>query len=655
MRRFVAMMIGVALAACTPENGGGPPITTLSGEESRHILPAFSPDGSRLAYWSPSDEIPGQWELWVANADLSAPAKLGVTSLLVGASEPPLWSPDGSRIATTSSQFGTADVVVVPAAGGEVQRLTRLPGLAIALAWYPDGDRIAVGVTQDKLFTVQVISVTSGATVPLIPGESRTYVGNPSPDGSHIAYFVIEGARTTLWLADSVGGNRRQLTTEGFENTSTNIVQWSPDGREIAYQSRRTGTTDIWVIPIDGGPARQLTRDVRNDFGETWSPDGKWISFNSDRGRQSDVWVVPAAGGTELRVTDNPEYEIFPPAWRPTSTELVYSERDYKASYWIRDLADGSERQLTPDSLQVGWFNLSPDGKWIDYVVDRGGGTNDLVVAPLDGSTAPRVLFSGNGYVNAARWSPDGSQILFRSDRGGSWDPWVVNVASGEARQVVDWSTQEVDAAWSGDGTAVLFTSDSGSTLLDLWRAPATGGAPTRLTTSGALNGDILTRRGLPAIVVRTIGSGGRLSLARVRPDGRLQTIWDRTNVLGSGALTPAGDSIITWVQQDDGTLRSMILATDGSGGRVLLRANEAPGAVSEDGRWLSYSLRADGGNDLGVLDLASGATKRITTTPENEGGEEFTPDGKSLVFRRVVVTQRLRKADLSGLLSPPK
>ena len=98
MRRFVAMMIGVALAACTPENGGGPPITTLSGEESRHILPAFSPDGSRLAYWSPSDEIPGQWELWVANADLSAPAKLGVTSLLVGASEPPLWSPDGSRI-----------------------------------------------------------------------------------------------------------------------------------------------------------------------------------------------------------------------------------------------------------------------------------------------------------------------------------------------------------------------------------------------------------------------------------------------------------------------------------------------------------------------------------------------------------------------------
>ena len=83
---------------------------------------------------------------------------------------------------------------------------------------------------------------------------------------------------------------------------------------------------------------------MRNDFGETWSPDGKWISFNSDRGRQSDVWVVPAAGGTELRVTDNPEYEIFPPAWPPTSTELVYSERDYKASHWIRDVADGTER-----------------------------------------------------------------------------------------------------------------------------------------------------------------------------------------------------------------------------------------------------------------------------------------------------------------------
>jgi len=394
---------------------------------------------------------------------------------------------------------------------------------------------------------------------------------------------------------------------------------------------------------------------VRNDFGETWSPDGKWISFNSDRGRQSDVWVVPAAGGTELRVTDNPEYEIFPPAWRPTSTELVYSERNYKASDWIRDLADGSERQLTPDSLQVGWFNLSPDGKWFDFVVDRGGGTNDLVVAPLDGSTAPRVLFSGNGFVNAARWSPDGSQILFRSDRGGSWDPWVVNVASGEARQVVNWSTFESDAVWSGDGSAILFSSDSGSTLLDLWRAPASGGAPTRLTTSGALNSDIMTRGGLPAIIVRTIGAGGRLSLARVRADGRLQSIWDRTNVLAMIGLTPAGDSVVATVQQEDGTHRAMLLAIGGGGGRVLLGANEVAGNISQDGRSLSYVLRADGGNDLGIFDLATGARKRVTTTPENEGGAEFTPDGKSVVFRRVTVTQRLKKADLSGWLTPPK
>jgi hypothetical protein len=96
-----------------------------------------------------------------------------------------------------------------------------------------------------------------------------------------------------------------------------------------------------------------------------------------------------------------------------------------------------------------------------------------------------------------------------------------------------------------------------------------------------------------------------------------------------------------------------MLLAIGGGGGRVLLGASEFAGNISQDGRSLTYVLRADGGDDPGILDLATGAKKRVTITPENEGGAEFTPDGASLVFRRVTATLRLKKGGPCGVAAP--
>ena len=651
MRRVLVMTAILALAACGTERMEMPRLTALSPPGARQIDPSISPDGSRIAYWSPVADIPGQWELWVANLDLSAPAKVGVTTLLVG---PPLWSPDGRVIATTSSQFGAADVVVVPAAGGDVRRVTSVPGAAIPVGWFPDGDRLAVLVTQDGSYSARVFSLSTGADQPLIPGETRLHLGTPSPDGAHIAYLVIEGSRSTLWLADGDGRNGQALTTEGFESPTGNIIQWSPDSRQVAFTSRRTGTTDVWAVATDGSAPRQLTRDVRNDFGEGWSPDGRWVSFNSQRGRQSDLWIVAADGGAELRVTDSRELELTPVTWLPSSDALIYSEVRFESAVWIRDLDSGRERQLTPDSVEAAWFNLSPDGRWMNYVTVRGGGVNDLVVAPLDGSSPPRVLFGGNGLVFSPRWSPDGTKILFRSDRGGSPDPWVLDVASGEATQVVDWSSAEFDAVWSSDG-AILFTSDSGSALADLWRVSAEGGEPRRLTRNSSAGGGIFPLPSPGGAVLGTLGTRGELGLSTLRPDGRLTPLWTRSNAPGAVVTLPTADSIITQVQQPDGAFRVMMLATDGSGGRVLLGPNEISGATSPDGASMLYYLTANGAADLGVVELATGETRRLTTTPEIEGGAEFTPDGRAVLFQRSSVEQRLMRADLRSLMTAPR
>lgn len=643
MRLFACVGAVMILGGCGGGDSGLPSATALSPDGARHLSQSFSPDGKRVAYWTPVAE---GFQLWVANSDMSAPVKLPASGPILS---PAIWSPDGSQLAAASGQFGLADVVLVPADGGEARRVTTDPGAEVPIAWYPDGDRIAYFATAaGGTISSFVVSVKSGVSKPLVPAEKRPHIGFPSPDGSHIAFMVAEGATSTIWVADSVGGNPRQLTSEGFEAFSQGSTGWSPDGKELLYESRRTGTTDLWIVPIAGGPARQLTRDVRNDRDAAWSPDGKWVAFRSDRGRQTDVWVVPAAGGEERRITDSADEEQAPLAWRPGTSELTFGTVTQAAGVWALDLASGAERRLTLDSIRPTWFNVSPDGRQVNYVIERGGGVQDLAVVPLAGGPA-RTLVTGGGSVLFQQWgplwSPDGSKIVFMSDRGGTQDIWVVDAAGGAPRQLTNWPGFESSPAWSDDGTAVYFMADRDTKLGDVWKVAASGGEPTRITNNGAVSG-VGTRAGISGLFVGVLNSaGGQFGISRMRRDGRMNVVWDRTNTLIT-SISPTGDSVAAMVEQSNGRMHSMILPAAGGAGRMILGPDEYPssigGAWSSDGKFLLYSTSVNGVNDLGVLTIADGTTRRLTTTPESEEGAEFTPDAKTVVFRRSTTVQRL-------------
>ena len=665
MKVLVRIAVLASFVAC----GGGssglvPDYRVLSPEGARHVWPAYSPDGSKIAYWAPADSG-GMVQLWIANADLSNPVKTPVVTGFVGVA--PIWSPDGSQVAATSSQFGTADVVIVPASGGAARRVTSLPGVELPLMWYPDGDRIAFGAsTTGGTFTSLVVSLRTGASSALIPGEKRVHFAYPSPDGSHILVVITEGSKTTLWLADSAGANLRQLTTEGFEATSFGggiPRPWSPDGKQIVYESKRTGTTDLWVVSVDSGKPRQLTRDIRNDYFGSWSGDGKWIAFLSDRGRQIDAWAIPAAGGVERRITDSATEEDGQPAWRANTNELAIVAGSERAALFSLDLASGTEQRITADSIRPVEMAVSPDGKQVAYLIERGGGVRDLAVAPVAGG-ASRVVFTGGmiGFPgqpssSALTWSPDGKKIACFSDRGGSYDIWMADAAGGAPLQLTNWPGFEFVPVWSSDGASVFFVADRETKLSDIWRVPATGGEPTRVSSIGsvAMGSGLLFRTGANDFVTGTLSpKGGQFAIARIRANGTPNTVWDKTTSFLYG-VSPSGDSVSASVEQADGKHRSMILATNGGGGRVILKAGEGVEQWSPDGNWLLYSFSTGGASEIGLFNRLDGTQRRLTTTPEDENNARFTADGKTVLFRRAQTVKRLTVSDLTKLLAAPK
>lgn len=612
----------VFLPACTGRDEAGPDLQVLTAENHDDRWLTYSPDGSRAA-WMRQDA--GGWNVMVGDADLGNAVKVGRSELFAAF---PFWSPDGSTVVYGSDTLSFVDTWTVPAGGGTPVRRTDQPGLEVPISWVGDGFQF-IASTQGGTITTWEYSPATNESRRLIPTETGTHWGVPSPDGSRVAWVKFEGGQRTIWVTDTAGAPM-QLTTEGFEALADQ--PWSPDGADLLYTSQRTGTSDVWVMPANGGAARQLTRDVRNDRSPAWSPDGSVVAFISDRGKQTDVWVVSAEGGDAWRVTDSPVEESYP-VWRPGSRELVFEQAVDEGGLWSLSLEDGTENRLTPDSLHTGFFNLSPDGSQMVYQVLRGGGIIDIWVSAVDGSGARPLVTGGD---NQTPWfSPDGTQVLFISDRSGSLGVWVVNVGTGETRAVADWPTDEREAMWSSDGSAIYFISNREAQLGALWKVPAAGGDPVRVTRESNVFAVLASPYTPEVFALNLADSTGRFSTSRVLPDGSLQSIWNRSSTLGAPLIRPGGDSLATDVEVAGGRITAMMLPVRGGGeGRPLLEPGQSAGLWSPDGSRILFYTRAQVG-DLGVLNLKDGTKRVLTNTPAAEEGAEWTPDGKTVVFRR--------------------
>jgi TolB protein len=79
-------------------------------------------------------------------------------------------------------------------------------------------------------------------------------------------------------------------------------------------------------------------------------------------------------------------------------------------------------------------------------------------------------------------WSPDGREIAFHSARTGASDIFVVPAEGGEPRQITHDRVRSFLGQWSPKGEWITFTSNREDGVRRLWRVPASGGAPERLT-----------------------------------------------------------------------------------------------------------------------------------------------------------------------------
>ena len=117
-------------------------------------------------------------------------------------------------------------------------------------------------------------------------------------------------AGTSIWLADSNGGNVRQLTTD--PNRSDREPHWCPDGGTIAFYSFNGATgelSQIWRINRDGSGLKQLTTEGGEN--PSYAPGGGEIIYcrinysidPSKDTRNGRLWIMNADGTNQQQLT----------------------------------------------------------------------------------------------------------------------------------------------------------------------------------------------------------------------------------------------------------------------------------------------------------------------------------------------------------------
>ena len=178
------------------------PPTPAIRSTKQDIHPQLSPDGARLAFTSTRS---GFWEIWVSDLDGANAAQLTDLRAPTGTGVPH-WSPDGRVIAFASDAEGQFDVFVVPVAGGKPRNLTAHPAFDHVPAFSRDGTSLYFSSSRSGLFQIWRMPVAGGDPVQVT--TSGGFFSQDSSNGADLFFMAAAGVgtMTPVWRMPAAGG-----------------------------------------------------------------------------------------------------------------------------------------------------------------------------------------------------------------------------------------------------------------------------------------------------------------------------------------------------------------------------------------------------------------------------------------------------------------
>jgi Tol biopolymer transport system component/DNA-binding winged helix-turn-helix (wHTH) protein len=408
----------------------------------------------------------------------------------------PAFSPDGSAVAYVDvAEDGGSQHLFLKKVGAELPRqITDGPGEDFSPAWSPDGKQIAyLSRTPDGLGVFLLDLATKVARRVFVPQETTHWEEGAlswSPDGRSLVFPDHAGASpsSSIFLLDLATLQAHELThpPDGWEGDLT--PAFSPDGRRIAFtRASETAVRDVFWVAPGGGEVHAVTHDRTNINSLAWAANGRFVIFSSNRGGKLALWQVPVKGGASQRMPMGTEDALQPTVSRVGDiTRIAYTQGS--AVWSIIEVTAGSEgepKALVSSTQEDSAPSLSPDGKRFAFQSQRSG-FQEIWTANADGSSLRQVTHQEGPLTGSPAWAHTQGQILFDSRVGGHSHIFAISSDGGQAQQLTSGEFNDITPRWSNDDAVVFFRSNRGGRW-QLWRMDLKSRQAEPLTTGDGI------------------------------------------------------------------------------------------------------------------------------------------------------------------------
>jgi dipeptidyl aminopeptidase/acylaminoacyl peptidase len=508
----------------------------------------------------------GNLSIEIVNAETGARTKVEIPSGATASS--PAWSPDGSRLAFLANFDDASYVYVADARSGASRRATSraaLPVLATTLDWTPDGSAVyAVLVPEPRMAQPREPAVAEGPvvrmTAPGVKNKTRTYAS--LLEGPYQKALLEYYGTGQLARIDARSGTVRNVGAPAMIDE----VSVSPDGQRLRVTLTRKPFS--YAVPVQSfGTEEQL-----------WSADGRVVATlarrplresdgmddpagaraSADSGRRNITWYP--GGGLAFLMQDPAPRRARGAAAQTDTSDVATGDsaraprRKDRLYVWTAPYDSAGAKPIVESDNRVAGFVFTTDGKWAvlsdsasgvahTYAVSladpsvrktiyraRGAQVGFGTQGPLGGNT-PRggpgddgfysnpgtVVLRQAGGTPQALVSPDGRSVFLEGTRYAR-DPLAtaprtfvdrVELASGTKTRLFESDTAVFESApipVDDDFARVVVTRETETTVPDQWLRDRASGKLQRLTENRDVTAEV-TR--LPRKLLQVTRSDG--------------------------------------------------------------------------------------------------------------------------------------------------
>lgn len=408
---------------------------------------------------------------------------------------------------------------------------------------------------------------------------------------------------------------------------------------------------DIWKVSLNGGIAQRLTTHQEEELFPSISPDGKTIAYSASYEGPLEIYTMPIEGGVPKRWTYERDASIMT-NWTPDG-KLVYTTRAYSKV---------PDNQIVSIDLKSMQKNRIPLSQASEASFDNAGKTvyfvrpayHRNVTKRYQGGTARQVWKFTEGSEEAVRLTNDhlgeshhpmwyNSRVYFITDRDGTMNIWSMDETGKDLIQHTNHEDFDVRYANISEGNIVYQRG------ADIWHYSISSNEDKKIDIKLASDLDQLREKwdDNPAKYITSVHSDpegdhivitarGRVFVAPVKA-GRFVSFTDKKNVRFRDAVFSHDGKSIYTLSDETGEFEFIKMPTNGmsapknitSDGKILRYS----GLPSPDGKWIAYD---DLGNNMYVLNVSSGESKKISTNEEGIWDFSWSPDSKWLSFVQV-------------------